>query len=100
MSEKSSRCSEYSSMVIRDWRSCFLRITGTGPHRSGRTYDSLRTETTMSAPPKPVPLTTVESTETSDSGAQTLTLSVGHQHSGLGQLRLMLEVHGDMIANL
>src|SRR5947209_17105752 len=99
MSEKASRCSEYSSMVIRDWRSCFLRITGTGPHRSGRTYDSLRTETTMSAPPKPVPLTTVESTETSDSGAQTLTLSVGPQHSGSGHMRLIIELDGDIIVN-
>src|SRR5438128_10283984 len=87
-------------MAIRDWRSCFLPITGTGPLLSGRTYDSLRTETTMSAPPKPPPLTTVESTDTSDSGAQTLTLSVGPQHSGSGHMRLIVEVDGDNIVKL
>src|SRR3989449_4879820 len=53
----------------------------------------------MSAPPKPVPLTTVESTETSDSGAQTLTLSVGPQHSGSGHMRLIVELDGDIILN-
>src|SRR5437879_12560950 len=87
-------------MVIRDWRSCFLPITGTGLLLSGKTYDSLQTETTMSAPPKPVPLTTVESTETSESGAQTLTLSVGPQHSGSGHMRLIVEVDGDIIVNV
>src|SRR3989475_12118920 len=87
-------------MVIRDWRSCFLPITGTGLLLSGRIYDSLRTDTTMSAPPKPVPLTTVESTETSDSGAQTLTLRVGPQHSGSGHMRLIVEVDGDIIVNV
>src|SRR5213594_3410605 len=54
----------------------------------------------MSAPPKPVPLTTVESTETSESGAQTLTLSVGPQHSGSGHMRLIVEVDGDIIVNV
>src|SRR6266581_1624051 len=87
-------------MAIRDWRSCFLPITGTGRLHSGRTYDSLRTEIPMSAPSKPVPLTTVESTETSDSGAQTLTLSVGPQHSGSGHMRLIVEVDGDIIVNV
>src|SRR5436305_12282575 len=53
----------------------------------------------MSAPPKPVPLTTVESTETSESGAQTLTLSVGPQHSGSGHMRLIVELDGDIIIN-
>src|SRR5712692_9718001 len=67
---------------------------------SGKTYDSLQIETIMSAPPKPVPLTTVESTETSESGAQTLTLSVGPQHSGSGHMRLIVEVDGDIIVNV
>src|SRR6266567_1755406 len=87
-------------MAIRDWRSCFLPITGMGRLHSGRTYDSLRTDTPMSAPSKPVPLTTVESTETSESGAQTLTLSVGPQHSGSGHMRLIVEVDGDIIVNV
>src|SRR6266508_4433716 len=54
----------------------------------------------MSAPAKPVPLTTVESTETSESGAQTLTLSVGPQHSGSGHMRLIVELDGDIIVNV
>src|SRR5437879_13865388 len=87
-------------MVIRDWRSCFSPITGTGPLLSGRTYDSLRTEFPMSAPSKPVPLTTVESTETSDSGAQTLTLTVGSQHSGSAHIRFSVESDGAIIDNV
>ena len=54
----------------------------------------------MSTPAKPVPLTTVESTETADSGAQTLTLSVGPQHSGSGHMRLIVEVDGDIIVRV
>src|SRR3989442_15712926 len=100
MSEKALRCSEYNSTATRDWKSCFSPITGTGPLPSGRTSDSLRTETPMSAPAKPVPLTTVESTETSDSGTQTLTLSVCLQHSGSAHMPLMVEVDGDTIVNV
>src|SRR5437870_13314087 len=54
----------------------------------------------MSAPPKPPPLTTVESTETSGAGAQTLTMSVDAQHSGSGHMRLIVEVDGDIIVNV
>jgi len=53
----------------------------------------------MAVPEKPAPLAAVESAKTSESGAQTLTVSVGPQHSGSGHMRLIIELDGDIIVN-
>ncbi len=41
----------------------------------------------------------VESAKMSEAGAQTLTVSVGPQHSGSGHMRLIIELDGDIIIN-
>ena len=53
----------------------------------------------MAVPEKSAPLAAVESAKTSESGAQTLTVSVGPQHSGSGHMRLIIELDGDIIVN-
>ena len=53
----------------------------------------------MAVPEKPAPLAAVESAKTSESGAQTLTVSVGPQHSGSGHMRLIIELDGDIIVD-
>ena len=53
----------------------------------------------MAVPEKPAPLAAVESAKMSESGAQTLTVSVGPQHSGSGHMRLIIELDGDIIVN-
>ena len=53
----------------------------------------------MAVPERPAPLAAVESTKMSESGAQTLTVSVGPQHSGSGHMRLIIELDGDIIVN-
>ncbi len=42
----------------------------------------------------------VESSKTAESGAQTLIVSVGPQHSGSGHMRLIIELDGDVIVNV
>src|SRR2546428_6535077 len=42
-------------------------------------------------------MTSVVSSEPSESGSQTLTVSVGPQHSGSGHMRLIIEMDGDII---
>src|SRR3989475_6224046 len=68
-------------------------------HRSEKRYDSPRTDPDMTVPEKPAPLAAVESSRTADSGPQTLTVSVGPQHSGSGHQRLIIELDGDIIVN-
>src|SRR3989475_8015380 len=68
-------------------------------HRSEKRYDSPRTDPDMTVPEKPAPLAAVESSRTADSGPQTLTVSVGPQHSGSGHMRLIIELDGDIIVN-
>jgi NADH-quinone oxidoreductase subunit D len=53
----------------------------------------------MAVPEKAAPLAAVESAKMSESGAQTLTVSVGPQHSGSGHMRLIIELDGDIIVN-
>ncbi len=53
----------------------------------------------MAVPEKSAPLAAVESAKMSESGAQTLTVSVGPQHSGSGHMRLIIELDGDIIVN-
>jgi NADH-quinone oxidoreductase subunit D len=43
------------------------------------------------------PIASVVSSEKSDSGSQTLTVSVGPQHSGSGHMRLIIDLDGDII---
>src|SRR3989337_466811 len=54
----------------------------------------------MAVPEKPAPLAAVESAAMSESGAQTLTVSVGPQHSVSGHMRLIIELDGDIIVNV
>lgn len=53
----------------------------------------------MAVPEKAAPLAAVEAAKMSESGAQTLTVSVGPQHSGSGHMRLIIELDGDIIIN-
>src|SRR3989304_4200469 len=53
----------------------------------------------MAVPEKPAPVAAAEAAAMSESGAQTLTVSVGPQHSGSGHMRLIIELDGDIIVN-
>ena len=68
-------------------------------HRSERKSDSPQTDPDMTVPEKPAPMAAAESTRLADSGPQTLTVSVGPQHSGSGHMRLIIELDGDIIVN-
>ncbi len=52
----------------------------------------------MSVHEKPLPVAAMQTTE--GSGSQTLTVSVGPQHSGSGHMRLIVELDGDVITNV
>ena len=54
----------------------------------------------MAVPEKPAPVAAAEAAAISESGAQTLTVSVGPQHSGSGHMRLIIELDGDIIVNV
>ena len=54
----------------------------------------------MAVPEKPAPVAAAEAAAMSKSGAQTLTVSVGPQHSGSGHMRLIIELDGDIIVNV
>jgi len=54
----------------------------------------------MAVPEKPAPVAAAEAAAMSESGAQTLTVSVGPQHSGSGHMRLIIELDGDIIVNV
>lgn len=54
----------------------------------------------MAVPEKPAPVAAAEAAGMSESGAQTLTVSVGPQHSGSGHMRLIIELDGDIIVNV
>lgn len=54
----------------------------------------------MTVPEKPAPIAAVEASTTTESGAQTLVVSVGPQHSGSGHMRLIIELDGDVIVNV
>jgi NADH-quinone oxidoreductase subunit D len=54
----------------------------------------------MTVPEKPLPVAAVEAQQSADSGAQTMTVSVGPQHSGSGHMRLIVELDGDIILNV
>ncbi len=54
----------------------------------------------MAVPEKPAPVAAAESATMAESGAQTLTVSVGPQHSGSGHMRLIIELDGDIIVNV
>jgi NADH-quinone oxidoreductase subunit D len=51
----------------------------------------------MTIPEKPLPAAALQVSEAS--GPQTLTVSVGPQHSGSGHMRLIVELDGDVITN-
>ena len=53
----------------------------------------------MSVREKPAPVAAAEAAKMAESGAQTLTISVGPQHSGSGHMRLIIELDGDVIIN-
>src|SRR5713226_9834703 len=53
----------------------------------------------MTVPEKPLTLAAMEAAQAAQSGAQTLTVSVGPQHSGSGHMRLIVELDGDIIVN-
>ncbi len=53
----------------------------------------------MAVPEKPATVAAAEAPTMSGSGAQTLTVSVGPQHSGSGHMRLIIELDGDVIVN-
>ncbi len=52
----------------------------------------------MTVPEKPLPAAALQVSEAS--GSQTLTVSVGPQHSGSGHMRLIVELDGDIITNV
>jgi NADH-quinone oxidoreductase subunit D len=52
----------------------------------------------MTVPEKPLPAAALQVSEAS--GLQTLTVSVGPQHSGSGHMRLIVELDGDVITNV
>ena len=52
---------------------------------------------TMTVPEKPLPVAAMQTSE--GSGPQTLTVSVGPQHSGSGHMRLIVELDGDVITD-
>lgn len=53
----------------------------------------------MAVSEKSAPVAASEAAKMSESGAQTLTVSVGPQHSGSGHMRLIIELDGDIIIN-
>src|SRR2546430_6142388 len=53
----------------------------------------------MTVPEKPLPVVAMEAAQAAQSGPQTLTVSVGPQHSGSGHMRLIVELDGDIIIN-
>ncbi len=54
----------------------------------------------MTVPEKPLPVAAVEAAQSTESGPQTLTVSVGPQHSGSGHMRLIVELDGDVIVKV
>src|SRR5438093_13227340 len=56
--------------------------------------------TGMTTTDKPAQTTDLPSMNTTEPGAQTMTLSVGPQHSGSGHMSLIVELDGDIIINL
>jgi len=52
----------------------------------------------MTVPEKPLPAAALQVSDAS--GPQTLTVSVGPQHSGSGHMRLIVELDGDIITNV
>src|SRR5437867_7684062 len=55
--------------------------------------------TGMTTTDKPAQTTDLPSMSPTEPGAQTMTLSVGPQHSGSGHVRLIVELDGDIIIN-
>src|SRR5438046_8566533 len=55
--------------------------------------------TCMTTTDKPAQTTDLPSISPTEPGAQTMTLSVGPQHSGSGHMRLIVELDGDIIIN-
>src|SRR5438046_9186418 len=55
--------------------------------------------TGMTTTDKPAQTTDLPSMNPTEPGAQTMTLSVGPQHSGSGHMRLIVELDGDIIVN-
>src|SRR5207249_1367603 len=55
--------------------------------------------TGMTTTDKPAQTTDLPSMSPTEPGAQTMTLSVGPQHSGSGHMRLIVELDGDIIIN-
>lgn len=53
----------------------------------------------MAVPERSAPVAATEAASMAESGAQTLTVSVGPQHSGSGHMRLIIELDGDIIVN-
>ena len=53
----------------------------------------------MTTTEKPAQENTLASPSPDEPGAETLTLSVGPQHSGSGHMRLIVELDGDIIIN-
>ena len=54
----------------------------------------------MTTTEKPAQENTLASPSPDEPGAETLTLSVGPQHSGSGHMRLIVELDGDIIITL
>src|SRR5712692_11791477 len=53
----------------------------------------------MTVPEKSLTVAAMEAAQAAQSGSQTLTVSVGPQHSGSGHMRLIVELDGDVIVN-